>query len=36
MQMNKLLCIINKLVKVVYEKQPMNIQFSLVKTFKLT
>jgi len=36
MQVNKLLCIIHKLVKVVYEKQLMKIQFSLVRTYELT
>jgi len=35
MQINKHECIIYKLVKVVYEKQLMNIQFSLVRSYEL-
>jgi len=36
MKINGFFGIIYKIVNVVYEKQVMKIQFSLVKTYKLT
>jgi len=36
MQINKFLRTIHKVVKVVYKKQLMRIQFSLVRTYELT
>jgi len=33
--LHKLLCIIYKIVNVVYEKQLMKVQFSLARTYEL-